>query len=119
MQSNDGLKIKIHCLPACYIIWTKIQIFYARAALTFRTHVFAALFFRNVNRSLCMYKETFIGLIMVPSIFQSFFGFHALLNCNDDIIISYTTDTDLSQKRIRKMASKMKSQERFDFITDY
>ena len=67
-----------------------------------------------------MYKETFIGLIMVPSTYiQSFFGFPAWLNCNDDIIISYTTETDLSQKRIRKMASKMKSQEWFDFKTYY
>ena len=92
-------------------------------------HFFAALFFRNVNRSLCIYKETFYaGLIMVPfsfyckkilnlkiySISKVFFWFPALLDCNDAIIISFTTKTDLSrgcQKTLRKMSFKMKNQE--------
>ena len=132
--------MKINCLRAYYISWTKMQIFYTRVALTFQTHVHCMFlqlsFFRNVNRSLCMYKETFYGLIMVPFSFYGkkiwnlkiyfvskvVLGFPDLLNCGGAIIISYTTKTDLSrgcQKRIRKMSSKMKNQEWFDFITEY
>ena len=92
-----------------------MQIVYTRDALTFRTHVhdvhvFATLYFRNVNRSLYMYKETLYQLIMVPFSFyckkiwnlkiyftsKVVIGFPDLLNCNGAIIISYTTKTDLS-----------------------